>query len=69
MGEVLPFTGITIADIPPEDILEKAKEADLDMVVVLGFTKDNQLYFAGSTSDCAEVNWALDQAKQILLEQ
>lgn len=40
----------TTCDIPPERILDAAKEAGLDTVFVLGW-KGDETYFAGSSAD------------------
>lgn len=48
---VVDFPGGTTVDIPAEKVLKAAIEADLDDVVVMGWTKDRNEYFAGTTSD------------------
>lgn len=67
MSEVIPFTGITRLDLPPDLILEKAK-GKLEGVIVIGFTKDDEEYFASSYADGGTVNWLLDRCKHCLLE-
>lgn len=67
MSKVIPFTGITRLDMPPDVILEKAK-AKLEGVIVIGFTNDGDEYFASSYADGATVNWLLDRCKSRLLE-
>lgn len=51
MGEVVPFTGITCVEEPPEQVLEKAKEWGLEKVVIVGLTADNELIVGGSFSE------------------
>ena len=41
----------TKKELDPDVVLDEAKEEDLDDVVVIGFTKDNEIYIASS---CAE---------------
>ena len=67
MSKVIPFTGITRLDMPPDIILEQAK-GKLEGVIVIGFTNDDGEYFASSYADGGTVNWLLDRCKQRLLE-
>ena len=62
---VLPVT--TKCDITPERVLQAAIDADLQGVVVLGFTKDDQEYMASSIASGPEVTWLLERCKQQLL--
>jgi hypothetical protein len=62
---VLPV--VTTLPIPVERVLEKAVEADLKTVVVLGYTQEGEEYFASSISDGGEVNWLMDRLKLQLL--
>ncbi len=64
---VVTFPGITTLDIPPERILQKAGEAGLMDVVVLGYDKNGDEYFASSVADGAEVLWLLERLKLQLL--
>lgn len=57
MAEVLAFTGRTILDIPVDTILEKSKEYDLEQVLVLGWTKEGNLFAAGSSGDKKELHY------------
>lgn len=41
----------TRKELDPNVVLDEAKAEDLDAVVVIGFTKDNEMYLASS---CAE---------------
>lgn len=67
MTSVVEFPGITSLDMPPERILRKAKDADLQSVVVIGFTRDGAEYFGSSLADGADVVWMLERAKLRLL--
>lgn len=62
---ILPV--VTSLPIPVERVLGKAVEADLKTVVVLGYTREGEEYFASSISDGGEVNWLMDQLKLQLL--
>ncbi len=63
---VLPV--ITSLDVLPERVLSKAQEADLDAVVVIGWSKDGDVYFASSYADSAQVIYLLERAKHDLLK-
>lgn len=65
--KVIDFNGITYGDIPPDTILEAAKGAGLDTVIIIGKNADNDLYIASSTGEYPLINWLLDLAKQDLL--
>lgn len=66
---VIPIGGITYLDIPVERVLDEAKpQVDEGGVVVLGWDKDGELYFASSIADGGEVLWLLEKAKTALLK-
>lgn len=67
MSNILEFTGITKADIPPERILTKALSKGLTDCIVIGRTKDGDLYFAGSMADGGDALWLMELAKKDLL--
>ncbi len=62
---VLPV--ITSLDIPPERVLNGALNADLDRVVVMGYDKEGNEYFASSIADGADVVWLAERMKLKLL--
>lgn len=66
-ADVVPFTGITRLDIPPEKILQKAIEAGLLEVVIIGYDADGDEYFASSQGSNADVLWHLERAKHSLM--
>jgi hypothetical protein len=66
-ADVVTFPGITTLDLPPERIIQKASEAGLMDVVILGYDKDGEEYFASSVADGAEVLWLLERLKLQLL--
>ena len=61
------FDGITRLDLPPERILQKALEANLTGVVVIGWEEGGDIYHASSLADGGEVLWLLEKTKQDLL--
>lgn len=67
MGDVVKFDGLTTADEPADQVLEKAKTWDLEAVVVAGLTSEGGLIVGGNTGDKALVNLIIDLAKQDIL--
>lgn len=65
---ILEWSGTTILPIPCEKVLEKALEKDLEEVIVVGHTKDNDIYIATSNHTWAQLNWLIDKAKMVVLE-
>jgi len=69
MGDVVEMAGlVTVLDIPPTRILAKAAAAKLESVVVIGFDKEGDFYFASSKADGSDVLWLIELAKKKLLE-
>lgn len=67
MGDVVTFRGITKLDLPPDRILEDAV-GKLQGVVILGYTKDGDEFFASSYADGGNVLWLLERLKKQLLD-
>lgn len=53
MGDVIPLGNITYQDIPTENVLEEAKKACTEAVLVLGYDDEGRMYFASSQSELA----------------
>lgn len=68
MGEVVEANFVTRLNVPAERVIRQAAEADLEHVVVLGWQKDGDFYFAGSQAGGPETLWLLEWAKRRLLE-
>ena len=68
MGEVVYPPFVTSLDIPAERVIEAAKEADLESVVVLGYDKDGDEYFSSSFAGSPEVIYLMERLKKKLLE-
>jgi hypothetical protein len=66
--KVINLPCITYLDLPAERILEMAEQKGLAEVVVIGFDKDGEYYFASSKSDGANVLWLLELTKKKLFE-
>jgi hypothetical protein len=68
LGEVVELPVITSLDLPAERVLNAAIKEDLDEVVIVGFDKDGDFYFASNKSDGGGVLWLFELAKKALLE-
>ena len=66
MSNVINFTGITKLDLPPDRVLESAKDR-LEGVVILGFDKEGGEYFASSYADGGDVLSLLERCKLRIL--
>jgi hypothetical protein len=52
---------ITKLDLPPQKVLNYALEHDLDSIVIVGYTKDGEEYFASSVADGAQAMYLLQR--------
>lgn len=57
----------TRLNLPPDRVLEKAV-GEMSGVVVLGYDKDGNEYFASSYADGGEILWLLEMCKKRLME-
>lgn len=68
MGNVIDLPVITNLDLDPQRVLTKALDAGLTGgVVILGYDKDGDEYFASSISDGSSVLWLMERLKMKLL--
>ena len=67
MSKVIPFTGITKLDMPPDIVLEAAK-GKLEGCIILGYDREEGEYFASTYADGGTVLWLLERCKKLLLE-
>ncbi len=45
---VVNFTGVTSLDIDPTRVLKTASDQEFDSIIIVGYTKDGEEYFASS---------------------
>jgi hypothetical protein len=64
---VVRFPGVTRLDIAPDQILQEAI-GQLEGVVIAGFGKDGEHYFASSYAAGGETLWLLEACKKRLME-
>lgn len=68
MGDVVPGRFITSQNSSPDHALEGAAEYGLERVVIIGFDKDGEFYFASSQAESGEVLYFLERAKWELMK-
>jgi len=66
--KIIPLNTITTLDIPVDRIIDAAKD-ELDSVIVIGWDKHEEFYFASSLADGGDCLWLLEMAKKKLMEQ
>lgn len=69
MSNIIDLPITTRLDLDPNKVLDKAREAGMTGVVVLGYDADEDEYFASSYADGGDVLWLLERCKKMLLEQ
>lgn len=67
MSNVVNIGCVTKLDLPIDTVLEGAKDK-LDAVVIIGYTKDGDEYFASTFADGGSVLWLLEKCKKQLLK-
>lgn len=66
MSNVVNFTGVTRLDLDPDKVLNAAI-GNMSEVVICGYDKEGNEYFASSKGDGAQVLWHLERVKLRLL--
>jgi hypothetical protein len=66
-AKIINFTGVTRLDLPADRVLEGAV-GKLESVLVIGYDKEGNEYFASSIADGGAANWLLDRCKMKLLD-
>lgn len=67
-AEILIWDGVTKHDLPCDRVLQSAIEAGVTEVVICGFGKDGEFYFASNKADAGDVIYHLEMAKKKLLD-
>ena len=67
MADIINFKGITTLDLEPDRVLAEAV-GGLSEVVVVGFDKDGEAFFASSVADGGQALWHLERAKWRLMK-
>lgn len=64
---IVRFPGVTRLDIDPDQVLQEAL-GNVEGVVLIGYDKTGEHYFASSYADGGEVLWLLEACKKKLME-
>lgn len=67
MTKVINLPCVTVYNLPPNRVLQGAW-SKLTGVVLIGWDKEGEFYFASSIADGGDVLWLLEKAKKELLE-
>lgn len=67
MSEIINLPVISRLDTPSDRLLEAAI-GKVDDVLILGYDKDGELYFASSKADGGACLWLMELAKKQLLD-
>lgn len=65
--KILPFTGNTVLDSNPDDILE-ANKGKFEGFILIGYDHNGEERLISTTSDSALIIWWLERAKKTILE-
>ena len=68
MGKIIEFTGDTCVDLPPENLLEKAKGWEMEHCLVIGYDDEGDLCFGGTTCETSDILFLLERAKMYLMD-
>ncbi len=66
MGEVVDLNVVTRLNLDPDRVLNAAA-GELQQVIIMGYTKDGDEYFASSISDGPDCLWLIERLKMQLL--
>jgi len=67
MTDIIKFSGISRLDLDPDRVLTEAI-GQMDQVVICGFDKEGNQYFASSVADGGASLWHLERAKWALMK-
>jgi len=68
MADIVYLPVITRLDIDPDRVLSQSS-GKLDTVIVVGYDKDGNEYFASSVADGGTAVWLLERMKLKLLQE
>ena len=67
-AEIIDMPMRTTLEIPAAKVLAAATESDLEDVLVIGWCKSGEFFFASSSPDGAELLFLLELAKKQLMD-
>jgi len=69
MGEIVEAHIVTHSDTDTQRVIQSAHDAGLEGVVIMGYDKKGEEYFASSYADGAVVLWLVERLKQDLMDR
>lgn len=67
-AEIVSFPGGTMADVPVENVLNGAVNADLKEAIVIGRDQDGEPFYASSLGDAGHILLEIEKFKKVLME-
>lgn len=67
MAEIVEFTETTFLPAKPKDILQQAKKWEMESCIVIGFDRDANLKFGGTTCELGQILELLELAKKFAI--
>jgi hypothetical protein len=67
MDNVVPLNVATTLDIPAEQVLSAAQEAELETVLILAVCKDGEHYEASTTGHAGQLLWLMERFRHKLM--
>jgi hypothetical protein len=67
MGKVIYMKGVTVLDIPADQVLEQAI-GKMEGVVIMGYDGNGNEYFASTYGHSGTVIWLLERLKHLMLK-
>lgn len=64
---IIRFPGNTLCDLDVNQVLDGAKDSDIDELIIIGRQKNGEYYFASTTSDACQMLWMCKKLEQELL--
>jgi len=63
MTNIVPFTGETVLELSPDNVLNCAVGGYPGGVFVVGYNEDGDIAFASSFAEAKDIIWLLENAK------
>ncbi len=68
MGEVVDLPVITKLDLDPQRVLQKALDAGMTEVVIIGFGAGGDFWFTSNKADAGSVLYHLEMARKKIMD-
>lgn len=68
-AKIIPFTGVSIADVDPSRVLHEAAANEFEDVLVIGKATSGEMYIAASTADVGTILLLMEITRARLIEE